>query len=736
MAKAEILAPVGNVQMLHAGLAAGADSFYMAVDDFGARAYAKNFDIDNVGIYIDLIHLFGKKVFVTMNILIKDEEMAKAVSYAEKLYEYGADALIIQDLGLFTILKDKCPGMDLHASTQMAVKDYHGAKALMDLGFDRVVIARETPIEEIRKISKLPVEKEVFVHGSLCVSYSGECLMSSYFGARSANRGRCAGICRQKYELISNGKSLAKDYFLNMKDLNVIDELDSLMEIGIDCLKIEGRMKTPEYVYSSVKSYRNKIDKGAYNKENLRDISNRGYTKGFIFGQNKDYISLEKDNKHRSVGRVKKDKKGKFFLAESDLVLGDNLEITTDKNKKLPFTTTKAYKKNTKVYLEKYPDAKIDSDVLMLNSPRIGKNLEEGLDSYKNLGIDIKFRGYLGENPRIDLSYGPYQASYQIDKPLEEAKKVSIKEADIRENLAKFGDEIFSPKNIDIAMDENIFIKKKDINQLRRAGVCSLEEEILKNYRRNPIKIDLPDTSYYESRPREINIELKTKNISPTKLKDFDNIYINEYDPKYQGLNLYLNLASHKTYDIDSLIKFIKENNIKGVVFNNYRDLSFIDDFKKNDIKIRIGRYLNVFNRYSYSFYENFAEMITGSVEETFESINENASKFPVEALVYGRIELMNMRHCPFSPIKKCGLVGCESCNFRLAEMVNENKDRLRIIRDEGISVIYPYKASKVDISKFDEGVSLLVSVFDEKDLDDYYKSREIDNLNYDRGVI
>ena len=172
MAKSEILAPVGNEEMLYAGLAAGASSFYMAVDDFGARAYAKNFDIENVGSFIDLIHLFGKKVFVTMNILIKDEEMEKAVYYAKKLYVYGADALIIQDLGLFTILKDQVPGMDLHASTQMAVRDYYGAKSLMDMGFDRVVIARETPIEELRKIAALPVEKEVFVHGSFVCAHN------------------------------------------------------------------------------------------------------------------------------------------------------------------------------------------------------------------------------------------------------------------------------------------------------------------------------------------------------------------------------------------------------------------------------------------------------------------------------------------------------------------------------------------------------------------------------------
>ena len=173
MGKTEILAPVGNYSILKAGIAAGASCFYLALDDFGARAYAENFTLDNIKDVIDYIHLFDKKVFITMNILIKDTEITKAISYVEKLYEYGVDGLIIQDLGFFSIIKDKVPAMALHASTQMAVREYNGAKYLKDLGFDRIVIAREASIEEIKKIASLKVETEVFVHGSLCVSYSG-----------------------------------------------------------------------------------------------------------------------------------------------------------------------------------------------------------------------------------------------------------------------------------------------------------------------------------------------------------------------------------------------------------------------------------------------------------------------------------------------------------------------------------------------------------------------------------
>ncbi|MDU5230536.1 MAG: U32 family peptidase, partial [Anaerococcus sp.] len=508
MNKTEILAPVGKADMLYAGLAAGADSFYLALDDFGARAYAENFTLENIKETIDYIHLFGKRVFITMNTLMKDYEMTKAISYVEKLYEYGVDGLIIQDLGFFSIIKDQVPAMQLHASTQMAVREYYGAKYLADLGFDRIVIARETPIEEIRKIVKLPVETEVFVHGSLCVSFSGECLMSSYFGGRSANRGRCAGPCRQKYKLISDGKVLGDDYYLNMKDLSVIDNLDELLDIGVDCLKIEGRMKTPEYVFAAVANYKSKIEENTYNKNQILDSSNRGYTKGFIFGQQRNYITLKDDNKHRSVGKVSSTEGKKYFISNSDLYLGDNLEITTDKGKKLPFTTTRDYKVNEKIFLEKYPDAAIDSDVLIVNSNKVSEEKDMALKTYRNLPIKIDFKAYLGENPQITLTYKDASVTYTHAVTIEAAKNISLTAEDIRENLEKFNDEIFTPTRINMDIDQGIFLRKKDINECRRMGVALLEEEILKTYHRDKIKIDLPQIETDQNHKAERNVEL------------------------------------------------------------------------------------------------------------------------------------------------------------------------------------------------------------------------------------
>lgn len=730
MTKTEILAPVGNYDMLYAGLAAGADSFYLSLDEFGARAYAENFTIENIKDVIDLVHLFGKRVFITMNTLIKDSEMAKAISYVEKLYQYGTDGLIIQDIGFFSIIKDQVPGMELHASTQMAVREYYGAKYLASLGFDRIVIARETPIEEIRKIATLPCELEVFVHGSLCVSYSGECLMSSYFGGRSANRGRCAGPCRQKYQLISNGKVLADDYFLNMKDLNAIDNIDELLEIGVDCIKIEGRMKTAEYVYTAVSNYKSKIYENNYNKNDLLDSSNRGYTDGFIFGQNRDYIVLKDDNKHRSVGKILSEKGKKYFVSNSNLNLGDNLEITTDKGKKLPFTTTRAYRAGEKIFLDKYKDGKINSNVLMLNSTSLNQDLEEGLTRYKNLDVKLHFEAKIDDYPKLTIAHGKHTATYIHNVKGEKASKISIKEADIRENLSKFNDEIFEPSLIEVDIEDGIFLRKKDINQCRREAISLLCQEILKDYHRKAFKITLPEHKTKKNIKREKNIELLTNHVSRELLDDFDNVYIRSFDKKYAGLNLYLNLDSHDDYDIEKLLSYIKENRIRGVILNNYRDLYFIDDFKDNDIEIRIGRYLNVFNSYAYDFYADLAESIISSVESDFATINKQ--DLQVEALVYGRIELMNMRHCPFSVIKKCGLEGCRTCGFNNASMMSFDGNEMKVIRYGSYSKIYPEEASIVDISKFNNKVSLLYSVMED---DDIKNSKKI-SQRYEKGVI
>ena len=738
MREVEILAPVGKMSMLYAGLSAGACSFYLALDDFGARAYAKNFSLENIEEVIDYVHLFDKKVFITINTLIKDEEIDKAIFYIEKLFEYGADAILIQDIGLYSLVKDINENarhkLEFHASTQMAIKDYEGALAAKKLGFDRVVVARESEISEIEKICKLDIDTEVFVHGSLCVSFSGECLMSSYLGKRSANRGRCAGICRKKYQLINDGKVLGEDYYLSMKDLSTIDFTDDLIKAGVDSLKIEGRMKTDEYVYNTVKNYRQKLEKNTYDKDQLRDISNRSYTNGFVFGQKFSYLALENENKHREIGEVYEKNGKRFFKSNSNLIKESILQVTTEKNKKLPLTLIEDLKKNQELELKDFKDAKIGLKIYLLSSKILKENLDQGLNSYKNLPLDIKFEAQIGQKPKITLKYKDTKISYEGENLVEEGKNISLTKKDISENLTKLGNTIYKANEVEINIAPNIFLRKKDINSMRRKAIESLNEKRLSIYKNKPVKIEKRKLKDKKNYKRKKNIELLSNDIDISLLKDFDNIYLRKYDKKFDGLNIFYIMDADKKYDLD-FISFLKEKNFKGVVFNNYKDFVLKDELLKNGFEIRIGRYLNVFNSYTFDFYNDFSSMISSSVENSFENINKNSRIYPTEILAYGPIELMNMRHCPFSAIKKCGLKGCESCKFSDSKIKDEDGNLFDIKRRDGLSRIYSNESANIDLKKIEKSVSLLYLVRDDEDLKNIRKNK-INNLGYDRGVI
>ena len=294
MKKIELLAPAGNMEALIAAIQAGCDAVYIAGDHFGARAFAKNFSNDGIVEAINYAHLYGVKVYITVNTLIYENEVDSFVDYIRFIHKNNVDAVLIQDLGMFDLLRKKFPNLELHASTQMHIHNLDGVKLMESLGMKRIVLARETSIDDIKNIIKnTKAEIEVFVHGALCISYSGQCLMSSLIGGRSGNRGACAGSCRLKYDVIDdNNKKLNDgDYPLSTKDLMSIEYIGNLIDIGVASLKIEGRMKSREYVYKVVSLYRKAID--SYYKYGkvviddndmieLKKIFNRNYTKGFL----------------------------------------------------------------------------------------------------------------------------------------------------------------------------------------------------------------------------------------------------------------------------------------------------------------------------------------------------------------------------------------------------------------------------------------------------------------------
>ena len=304
----ELLSPVGDFDCLKSAVQNGADTVYFGANSFSARAFASNFDDNTLEQAINYAKIRGVKTNLTLNTLIKNNELENAISVAKRAYEYGIDAIIVQDLGLAKYLIKNFPGLAVHASTQMSIHNLDGVLELQKMGFSRVVLSRELSLEEIEYICKNSnIEIEVFVHGALCISYSGQCLFSSMVGGRSGNRGKCAQPCRLPYELLENEKIIDKGYLLSPKDLCGLEFLPQLLKAGVTSLKIEGRMKTPEYVATVTRIYRKYIDLAMSNKDfiidetdkkDLLQVFNRGgFSSGHLTSSpNQNLIFADKPN--------------------------------------------------------------------------------------------------------------------------------------------------------------------------------------------------------------------------------------------------------------------------------------------------------------------------------------------------------------------------------------------------------------------------------------------------------
>ena len=331
----EILAPVGSMEALNAALAAGCDAVYFGLPSFGARAFANNFDLETTKEVIERCHLCGVKVYITMNTILYEDEMEDAYNMAKKVHLFGVDALIIQDLGFIHLLHHRLPNLVLHASTQLSISNPYQIEQLKKLGVKRVVLARECTKEEVQACVDTGIEVEVFVHGALCICYSGQCYFSSVHYGRSGNRGMCAQPCRMKYSLYEDGNKVDThgDYVLSPKDLSLIDEVNTLADMGVCSLKIEGRMKSAPYVYESVsqvKKVLENMERSHLDEQNLRVTFNREYTVGHMYGACGKELMNSKTCNHQGIeiGRVVKVNKNKICIQLSqDLHQNDGIRF-------------------------------------------------------------------------------------------------------------------------------------------------------------------------------------------------------------------------------------------------------------------------------------------------------------------------------------------------------------------------------------------------------------------------
>lgn len=488
----EVLSPAGNEQALKAAFAGGADAVYLALPQFGARAYAANFTLDQVAKAIEDAHLAGKRIYVTMNTLIEEDHMEEAYQQAKALHELGVDALIIQDLGLIHLLHHRLPNLELHASTQLSVSTPYQIEQLRKLGVKRCVLAREATLDEIKACAATGMELEVFIHGALCISYSGQCRFSQVRYDRSANKGKCAQACRMEYTLEENGMPipLPGKYLLSPKDLSAIDQISQLAEAGVFSLKIEGRMKSPEYVYESAAAARAAADGLRVGKElkvGMETAFNRGYTTGHGWKAKGTVLMNTETSNHQGIhlGKVIKVSHDRArIVLDEDLHQNDGLRFvqrnrSTGCNANFIFDTrgkliAKAAKGETVEV--RVPGGVFNGmEVRKTTSYLLQKDVEEAIRT-SHPQADIAFTlkaAKIGDPLILEATDGTHTVAIEGGL-LEAAQKAPSKTEQIVRSLKKTKDTWANPATIDVDLPDNAFIPVSILNTMRREAIDQL----------------------------------------------------------------------------------------------------------------------------------------------------------------------------------------------------------------------------------------------------------------------
>lgn len=637
----KILSPVGNLESLKMAVYNGADEIYLGINEFNARNNINGFDLKSLKETVGFAHIFNIKVCLAINILFSDEELQSSLDIVVDAYNLGVDAFIVQDLGLAKLISENYPEIELHASTQMGIHNLEGVKFCEKLGFKRVVLARETPLTEIKRIKKNSnIELEYFVQGALCVSFSGNCYLSSYLCDASGNRGRCKQLCRLPYTFEKNGKFIKSGYLLSAKDFNMIDRLDDLKNAGIDVLKIEGRARRPFYVAIATREYYNALHNKPINKDNLKLAFNRNYTAGYFDG-NGNIISNLQNHIGINVGKVYKvvfRKKFNEVYITSNRKLSPKSTFKFFSNGKENNTLT-AYdlKETTKgrYILTTTQKIKIGDDVNLIVDDQLEKSI---LSETKKKKIEISISAK--ENCPIKATFFINSQKCEVLGVLcQPAKNQPITIEEIKDNFKK--SDIFESK-ITIEDLENVFIPKQQLNEFRRIVFTKIYEELTTRFQHNlnpvEIKDDYKVVKFEDFQFVENSDEkLLNKNIvySPEK---YDLEDIKFFKQKCENLNrkAYLdtpNFALSK--DIELLSKIINETKI-SIIANNYYALNFNTD-------VVIGGGLNVYNSLSAKFFDK--PIITA------ESNISSQIKSPY----------MTLRHCPFKTHLNAN---CQNCPY------------------------------------------------------------------------
>lgn len=612
--KIEILAPAGSFESLVAAVRSGADAVYLGAKDFSARASAQNFSLEELKEAVSYCHIRGANAYLTVNTLMTDTELQSAVDLVCNAYLAGIDAVIVQDIGLASILRKELPELRLHGSTQMSVHTPSGAKALYEMGFSRVVLSRELSLKEIKEIREsCPIELEAFVHGALCMSVSGQCYFSAMLGSRSGNRGMCAQPCRLPFKL-RNGS----DHALSLKDNSLVEYINELEKIGVSSAKIEGRMKRPEYVSSATRACKEMRDLGFVTEETALHLENvfsrTGFTDGYLAGKR-----------------------------TGDMFGYRRKEDVVSSNEKLLSAIRNTYK-----------------------------------DEAQRVGVIFEFTANLSDPPVLTVSDSTNTAVITADFIPEKAQNVATTEDKISALLSKCGSTPYYPEKITCNLEEDIAISASKINELRRNALQQLSTLRGRTERtiNNKIKVNLPKRQG-SPKPLQTRARFTDSNI-PEEYKACDLVFVplslheSEFSKlRDRGFNAGAEIPRGmfgREERLKEKLLTLKEKGVTHILASNIgavylaKELGFI---------VHGGFGLNITNTASLLWAENIGLTDTElSFELTKDRINALGTEIPRGIISYGYLPLMLTRACPGLTAKG----GCSSCNKKQTLQDRMNK--------------------------------------------------------------
>ncbi|MHC1734397.1 MAG: DUF3656 domain-containing protein [Erysipelotrichaceae bacterium] len=689
----ELLAPSGSKEALVAAVQSGADAVYLGGKMYGARANAANFSMEELAWVMAYCRKYGVRVYVTVNTLIFDDEFEELFAYVDQLVDLHVDALILQDTGVAVALRQRYSDLPLHASTQMHLHNVKQVEWAKTLGFTRVVAARETPLHIVEAMAKTGMEIETFVHGALCVSYSGQCLMSSVIGGRSGNRGECAQPCRLPYTLVEEkqGKYIDiptdGDFLISPKDLNVLEHIEELREAGVTSLKVEGRMKRPEYVAQVISSYRKQLDH-ALSKSELKEedgamaqLFSRGFTPGYLLGALPKDVLNPKTNSHVGllIGEVTgSDEKYIHLNLRDTLRQGDGIRLVKGDFEE-GFTVNFLYQETRlvnqakgKAALKRHVDVPTGASIYKTTDIQQMDELNRQInETNRRVPVDLKLRFEVGKPAVLECISDGVSLTMSSDDLVQAAKNAPMGEEQLAKVCLKVQDTIFTVDKLDFEILGQGFMPVAQLNALRRKCLEALETK--RSIHFTPYQKAKEEFTPNPNKSRNIvTVCVKTQAQKDIALRYGARVYTENRDLLDENTGFIPPRADHegKEYEVSVMLPYYFD-----------QETARSGDFG-----------LNVSNARSAKYYlDQGLSTVLASIELPLHRIVDMAirmnedygSSDGLEVLLYGKRELMVMRSCPISALYNTIPLKCTLCHQRNFYLKDRKGARYRMEGDE-----------------------------------------------------